>query len=268
MKTNRIVYFVSAFFILILSMSTAHAMAETPEEKGLAIAKEADSRDESFGDFTANMLMILRNKHGEESKREIRMRTLEVKEDGDKSLSIFDTPKDIKGTAFLNFTHTVGDDDQWLYLPALKRVKRISSRNKSGSFMGSEFAYEDISSQEVEKYTYKWIRDEVYADQECFVVEFYPVDQKNSGYTRQINWIDKSEYRVLKVEYFDRKNSHLKTLTSTGYQKYLDKYWRADEMLMINLQTGKSTKLIWSDYKFRTGLKSSDFNKNSLKRAR
>ena len=261
-------FLVSTFFILILFMITNIALAETPEEKGFIVAKEADLRNKGFGNFTSDMLMILRNKHGQESKRRIRIRTLEVKGDGDKSMTIFDTPRDVKGTAFLNFTHKVGDDDQWLYLPALKRVKRISSRNKSGSFMGSEFAYEDVSSQEVEKYTYKWIRDEVYEDQECFVVEYYPVDQKNSGYTRQVTWHDKSEYRVLKVEYFNRKKSHLKTLTSTGYQKYLDKHWRATEMFMINLQNGKNTKLVWSNYKFQTGLTDKDFNKNSLKRAR
>ena len=261
-------FLVSTFFILILFMITNIALAETPEEKGFIVAKEADLRNKGFGNFTSDMLMILRNKHGQESKRRIRIRTLEVKGDGDKSMTIFDTPRDVKGTAFLNFTHKVRDDDQWLYLPALKRVKRISSRNKSGSFMGSEFAYEDISSQEVEKYTYKWLRDEVYDGQKCFVVEYYPVDKKNSGYTRQVTWLDKDEYRVLKVEYFDRKKSHLKTLTSTGYQKYLDKYWRANEMFMVNLQTGKSTKLIWSNYKFQTGLTDKDFNKNSLKRAR
>lgn len=242
--------------------------AQTPEEKGLAIAKEADKRDAGFGDTTASMQMILRNKQGQESVRRIRVRTLEVQEDGDKSLSIFDTPRDVKGTAFLTFSHKVGDDDQWLYLPALKRVKRISSRAKSGSFMGSEFSYEDIASQEIEKYTYKWIRDETYEGQECFVVEFYPVDKKNSGYTRQVTWMDKTHYRPLKVEYYDRKKSHLKTLTIMGYKEYLDKYWRADEMYMVNHQTGKSTKLLMSDYKFRTGLKDSDFNQNSLRRAR
>jgi outer membrane lipoprotein-sorting protein len=196
------------------------------------------------------------------------MKILEVESDGDKNLTIFDNPRDVKGTAFLTYSHKVRDDDQWLYLPALKRVKRISSRNKSGSFMGSEFAYEDYASQEVEKYTYKWIRDEVYEGQESFVVERYPVDKKNSGYTRQVTWIDKKDYRTLKVEYFDRKNSHLKTLTIKGYKKYLDKYWRADELNMVNHQNGKSTRLEFSNYKFKIGLKDSDFNKNSLKRAR
>jgi outer membrane lipoprotein-sorting protein len=253
---------------LVFRIGTGIMAVQSPEDKGLAIAQEADKRDTDFGDFTANMQMILRNKQGQESKRKMRVRTLEVKEDGNKSLTIFDTPRDIKGTAFLNFTHKKGDDDQWLYLPALKRVKRISSRNKSGSFMGSEFAYEDISSQELEKYTYKWIRDEKYKGYECFVIEYYPVDKKNSGYTRQLTWLDKSQYRVWKVEYYDRKNSHLKTLTNKGYRQYLDKYWRADEMYMVNHQTGKSTKLIMSNCKFRTGLKDQDFNKNSLKRVR
>ncbi len=255
---------------LVLAVSLPHAatMAETAEEKGLAIAQEADKRDTGFGDFTADMLMVLRNKHGQQSNRKIRSRTLEVEDDGDKSMTIFDTPRDVKGTAFLNYTHKVGDDDQWLYLPALKRVKRISSRNKSGSFMGSEFAYEDISSQEVEKYTYKWIRDEVYDGRECFVIERYPVDRRNSGYIRQVSWIDKNEYREWKAGYYDRKNSLLKTLTVKGYQRYLDKYWRPDEMNMVNHQSGKSTTLIWSNYNFRTGLTKKNFNRNSLKRAR
>jgi hypothetical protein len=134
--------------------------------------------------------------------------------------------------------------------------------------MGSEFAYEDISSQEVEKYTYKWIRDEVYDGRKCFVVEQYPVDKKNSGYTRQVVWLDQVEYRVWKVEYFDRKQSLLKTLTVEGYQQYLDKYWRAEKMFMVNHQNGKSTDLVLSNYTFRVGLKDKDFNKNSLKRVR
>lgn len=252
-------------------MSLLHApcaFAETAEARGLAIAIEADRRDDGFVDYTAEMEMILKNKHGGESRRSIRLSTLEVTGDGDKSLSIFDTPKDVKGTAFLTYSHKVGDDDQWLYLPALKRVKRISSRNKSGSFMGSEFAYEDIASQEVEKYTFKYLREEPYQDQDCFVIESTPVDSKNSGYTRRISWIDKKEYRLLKVDYYDRTESLFKTLITDGYQQYLGRYWRPDSMHMVNHQTGKSTLLLWKNYSFRTGLTDKDFNSTSLKHAR
>jgi len=241
--------------------------AQTPEERGIEIAIDADERDKGFGDSSSELTMILRNKQGDESTRQMSNKTLEVENDGDKSLVIFNVPRDVKGTAFLSFTHKSGPDDQWLYLPALKRVKRISSDNKSGPFMGSEFAYEDISSQEVEKYTYKYIKDENIDGVNCFVIEKYPVDEK-SGYTRKIVWIDTDQYRTMKIDYYDRKNSLLKTLTYHEYNQYLDKYWRANKMSMINHQTGKSTDLLFNDYKFANGFSESDFNQNSLKRAR
>ncbi len=261
-KMGRIIW----IGLVVLALSGL-AFAETPEEKGLAIAMEDDKRDNGFVDYQANLEMILKNRHGEQSARYLRTKNLEVKDDGDKSLAVFDKPRDIKGTALLNFTHKTGTDDQWLYLPALKRVKRISSANKSGSFMGSEFAYEDLTSQEVEKYTYKWIRDEKYESMECFVFERYPT-YRNSGYTRQVVWLDKREYRLLKINFYDRKNSLLKTQTFRGYHQYLAKYWHPDEMFMQNHQTEKSTLLKWSDYKFKNGFKDRDFNRNSLKRAR
>jgi len=242
-------------------------LAETPEAEGLRIATEHDRQDTGFGDSAATMQMILRNKQGDESVREVRVRTLEVEGDGDKSMSIFDAPADVKGTAFLTFSHINEPDDQWLYLPALKRVKRIASKNKSGPFMGSEFAYEDISSDEVEKYTYRYLRDEVLDGIDCYVVERDPVDEY-SGYTRQVVWFDKDEYRPQKIDYYDRKNDLLKTLTFHEYRQYLGRYWRGMRYEMVNHQTGKSTTLIWKEYSFRNGLTDRDFDQNTLKRAR
>ena len=129
--------------ILIVTLAllgNSVCLAQTPQEKGLAIAVEADKRNTGWANSTTEMFMTLRNAQGQESKRRMRSKTLEVKNDGDKSLTIFDHPRDVKGTAFLSFTHATRPDDQWLYLPALRRVKRISSANKSGPFMGSEFA--------------------------------------------------------------------------------------------------------------------------------
>lgn len=259
--------------MLALLPLTSPALAESaeqkPEEKGLEIAREADARGEGFGDFQAAMRMVLISKRGDTSERELRVMTLEGTGDteGDKSLTIFDTPRDVRGTALLTWSYKTQDDDQWLYLPALRRVKTIASRNQSGSFMGSEFAFEDMRAQEVEKYTYKYLRDEACGEQTCFVMERYPTD-KYSGYTRQVVWMDQAEYRVQKIEYYDRKKSHLKTLTMTGYQQYKDKFWRPDEMEMVNHQTGKSTKLYWSDYRYDTGLTEADFDQNALKRLR
>lgn len=253
--------------LIILSFSCSVYAADESNARGLEIAQEADLRDTGFIDSTAKMKMELKNKQGQTNTRQVRVKTLEVNGDGDKGLSIFDTPADIKGTASLTYSHALKPDEQWLYLPALKRVKRISSKNKSGPFMGSEFAYEDISSQEIDKYTYKYIKDDVVNEIECFLIERYPA-YKHSGYTRQQVWINKQEYRPEKIDFYDRKNVLLKTLTYSGYQKYLDKFWRADNMHMSNHQTGKSTTLSWNDYQFKTGLTDNDFNRNSLKRAK
>lgn len=253
--------------IILCLVIGVNAYAQTPEQRGLEIAQEADRRDLGFGDSRADMIMVLKNKQGQSSTRKLHVKTLEQRHDGDKSLTIFNHPKDVKGTALLTFTHKRDTDDQWLYLPALKRVKRIASKNKSGPFMGSEFAYEDMASQEVEKYRYRYIQNEACGAQKCFKIERYPVD-KFSGYTRQLVWIDTQEYRVMKVEFFDRKNTLLKTLEFSDYQQFLGQYWRAMNMAMKNHQTHKSTDLKWSNYRFKTGLKDSDFNKNSLKRVR
>ena len=127
-------------------------------QSGIDIAKKADIADQGFVSTAVNIKMILKNKNGQTSERLMSNKILELTEDGDKSMITFNSPRDVKGTSTLTFTHKVGDDDQWLYLPSIKRVKRISSSNKSGPFMGSEFSYEDLSSQEVEKYTYKFFR--------------------------------------------------------------------------------------------------------------
>ncbi|MBT3816289.1 MAG: outer membrane lipoprotein-sorting protein, partial [Methylococcales bacterium] len=136
--------FITVFWML----SNAASAIEAINSRGLEIITEVDRRDTGFGDVQMDMVMILRNKSGAESLRSLSMKTLEIIGDGDKSLTIFDRPRDIKGTAFLSFTHPLTADEQWLYLPALKRVKRISSSNKSGPFLGSEYAFEDLTSFE------------------------------------------------------------------------------------------------------------------------
>jgi hypothetical protein len=260
------------FTSLTLAITSTHAIAETltdqsSEQRGLAISQEAKSRDIGWVDNVSDMVMTLRNKQGQESIREIKTKTLEQLDDGDKSLTIFNKPRDVKGTSFLSFSHPVGNDDQWLYLPSLKRVKRISSRNKSGPFMGSEFSFEDLSSFEIDKYRYNHLGEEKANGIDSFMIEQFPVDE-NSGYTRRIVWLDKVEYRVQKIDFYDRKNSLLKTLTYKNYKQYLSKYWRADSAEMVNHQSGKSTELQWHNYAFKTGLVDGDFNRNTLKRAR
>ena len=251
-------------FALILMLLSSMVLAETPAERGLAIINEVDRRNQGWQDSNGDMEMILRNRQGKESRRTLQVSLLEVIGDGDKSLAIFDSPRDIKGTAFLSYSHALTPDEQWLYLSALKRVKRISSRNKSGPFVGSEFAYEDLSSFEVEKYSYIYLRDEELKGLDCYLLELKP-EYEYSGYSKSFLWVDKAHYRLQKIEYYDRKGSLLKTQEFNDYRLYLDKYWRALTITMDNHQNGKSTILKLKNYEFKTGLTDNDFTKHNLK---
>ncbi len=245
------------------------AVGERPDVRGRAVAVEADRQDLGWHDTRSRMRMILRNRSGEESTRELRRLALEVTEEGsgDRSLIVFDSPRDIEGTALLSHTKILEPDDQWLYLPALRRVKRISSANKSGPFVGSEFAFEDLVSQEVDKYEYRWLRAETCGEQECAVVERFPL-YENSGYVRQVVWWDTEEYRVQRIDFYDRKDAPLKTLTYEGYREYADGYWRPDRMEMVNHQNGKSTLLVFEEWSFGGGLEAEDFTASRLRRVR
>ena len=260
---HKLKLIIAAFMTVALLPSLLYA--QSSEQQGLEIAQAAKAYDKGFTDFTANMIMTLKNKAGKTSTRNIRIKTLEVEGDGDKSLSIFDEPADVKGTAMLTFSHGLEPDDQWLYLPALKKVKRISSRNKSGPFMGSTFAFEDLGSQEIEKYSYNLLREEPCGEWQCYVIQRKP-EYKHSGYTSQVVWMDKEVYRVVKVDYYDRKKALLKTLVASNFSQYSGHYWRPGKMEMLNHLTGKSTLLEWADYQFQTGLSDRDFRSQSLKR--
>lgn len=253
--------------ITFTTIVATSAYAETAQEKGLRVSQETKATDIGWTDSSAQLEMILKNQHGETSTRKMRMKSIEQENDGDKSLNIFDSPNDVKGTAFLSFSHPTGNDDQWLYLPALKRVKRISSRNKSGSFLGSEFSFEDLTSFEVEKYSYEYLKDEVIDGENCWVIIQYPLD-KYSGYKKRIVWIDQSEYRIRKTDFYDRKDTLLKTLTFSNFHLLNEKYWRSQRLEMINHQSGKSTVLNFNHYVLMQGLDEKEFNKNALKRAR
>jgi len=255
----------------------SHQLSDQPnpqldkQQKGRTIFEEIDRRDLGFNDFSSQQEMILRNKSGQESRRVMENTVLEgdadSKTDGDKTLIVFREPKRIRGTALITHAHSQRDDDQWLYLPALGRVKRISGASKAGSFVGSEFSYEDLAPQEVDDYSYEYIEDEIYTGQDCFKVIRIPKD-KDSGYTRQIIWVDKAEYRIQKIEFYDRKHTLIKILTVSGYQKYMDQYWRPGRLSMVNQQDGKSTEMIATNYVFRQGLTDADFSENSLRRVR
>jgi hypothetical protein len=244
---------------------TSLSLAQSPERQGLAIAEKAHHLNTGFGDMSANLTLVLHNKEQQTSKRSLRLWMLETPY-GDKTRCCCDHPKDIKGVSLLTITHKQKNNDQWLYLPALKRVKRIIAANSASSFMGSEFSYSDFASSVLEKYTYEYIRDESYEDQRCFVVSVTPKKINHRGYHHRMLWFDQTHHRTLKVEYYGQRDNLVKTLTLSNYRLFMNTFWRPCIMTMVNYETEKSSELIWTDIRFQTGLKDRDFTTHSLTR--
>jgi outer membrane lipoprotein-sorting protein len=241
------------------------SVCQTDEQRGHEIAERADRLTRGYGDLTARLTMVLRDRKGRERRREMRIQVLETEGDREWTLLVFDNPRDLRGTALLTHGNPSGDDDQWLYLPALKRVKRIVSSGGSGSFMGSEFSYEDIRSQAIDRHRYRLAGEELLEGNDCWIVERVPRDLE-STYSRQLIWIDRSEHRVRRLDYYDRSEQLLKTLLLKGFRRHLDRFWRPDEMEMVNHQTGRSTRILWHEYEFGVGLDQRDFDRASLER--
>jgi hypothetical protein len=232
---------------------------------GREIAEQADATQRGFVDESVATTMYLINAREDTVVRELKNLTIERENSEDYSLIQFLNPPDVRGTGLLTYQNPRGDDQQWLYLPELRRVKKISSRNKSGAFMGSEFAYEDITNNMLEKFEYTLLGEEEYEGKMCYVVDRVPT-YENSGYTKIKTWYERDRFLFVRAEYTDRKNSLLKVLTLHGWKQYESGTWRADRMVMENLQTKKKSILIFGDRRMDVGLEESQFNQRNLQR--
>ncbi|MEK7285882.1 MAG: outer membrane lipoprotein-sorting protein [Nitrospirota bacterium] len=250
--------------IIIAMMIAVPAYGLTPQaQRGLDIATETDRKDSGFGDYRVQGKMTLKSPNGDTSYRSFTMKTLEVSGDGDKRIVRFDEPKDLSGMVSLTYSHGLKPDDQWLYLPALGRVKRLAARDKTGSFAGSEFSFEDIATFEVNKYTYQYLRDDNLDGKSAFVLENKPA-YAYSGYSRIMEWEDQTVYQPVRLLYYDVADRPFKELRLYNYAQFLGQYWRPMKIVMRNLQTGAESTIEWSNYQFRTGQKETQFQPDAL----
>lgn len=250
-----------ALSALALGAFCAPAAAD-PTAKGLEIARKCDAANAGFGSEEARVEMVLVNAGGDRVERKLGMKTLEVDGDGDRSLLTFEWPPDVKGTRLLTHAHPGDDDDQWLYLPAMRRVKRISARSQSAAFMGSEFAFEDLGGQEVSKYTWRLESEEKVGDRDVWKLTRVPTN-KRSGYSKQVVWMDKQYCQPVKIDYHDRKKTLLKTMTATAFTRH-GKWWRPQSLEMVNHQTHKKSILKWAARSMQADLDEDDFDKDAL----
>jgi hypothetical protein len=255
----------SKFYVLLtLLVNCSLLWAASPQEEGLKLAKELEAANIGFKGDTSIMKMTLIDAHGTKTVREMEGKVLEVDGDGDKSLINFLNPKDVKGTKMLTWSHKNGDDDQWLYLPSLKRVKRISSSGKASSFMGSEFSYEDLGSQEIEKFKFELLKSD---DKELKKLARFPKDEADSGYSKQVLFISPKYMSAVKAEYYDRKKELLKVASFDGFKAYNvggKTMYRASSIHMKNVQTKKESIITWENREIGKKLKDSDFESKNL----
>ncbi len=251
------------------------------EQSGKVIFQAIDQRHNSnYVDLEVELGMLLTSRKGRVTERKLRIRQLEENSDGDRVIVVFDEPGNIRGTGLLTYTHLDDVDDQWLFLPALNRVKKIASRNKSGAFVGSEFSYEDLTAPEVEKFHYRHLGDEACPEIvpviQCALVERVAKDEF-SGYSKELHWISPDHYLTRRVEYYDkRKGNLIKILRLSDYRSYPiagednpQRLWKPHRMVMENVRTANRTELVWGTFKFAQGFTlERHFSLSSLRRVR
>lgn len=232
------------------------------DPKGDEIMKKNDSLKKANDSYSLTT-MILINSQGDKKVRQLKMYSKEAT-DGTNSFIEFVEPADVKGTRFLTIGHKKGDDEQRLYLPALGKVRRISSSKKGGSFMGSDLNYFDMEDHDLTDFKYQYLRDGNYSTMDCFVVEMIPL-QDNAPYSKQIAWINKANYYVYKVECYEKNNQKdpMKTivfLEVTNYQGVL----LPQKMVVDHHFNKHKTLLSMTEQKVNIGLKDSIFSIQNL----
>lgn len=257
-----------AGFYLCLSALIAFLIGNTANaSSGDSIIEAVDSHEDGYRNLKSNVTMILDNGAGRTRERHLDVYTIESLPFGDKRRFVFNQPADINGTAVLIHSNVVKDDDQWVYLPAFKRIKRVASRNKSSPFVGSEYSYEDLASQEQPKYINAYLQSVDCGELKCDMVERVP-NFPNSAYSKIVVYVDKQHRRYRKVEYFDKSGKHTKTQLLEDYQLYDKRYWLANKSTMINHVNNKKTIMLWKNIQLKTAQNETQFTANALKRAR
>jgi outer membrane lipoprotein-sorting protein len=249
----------------LLTAGTAGLYAQTPNGtlSGYDIMKLADDR--YAGDSAQyNLTMTLLSGRGAPRVREVSYYFKDYG-DTDKILMVFKTPRDVAGTGYLSFGYdTDQDDDVWLYLPAMKRVRRISGSGKNDDFMGTDFTYEDMGSRSLSKDTFTLQGEETLDGAPCWVVEAKPTDT-NDPYGRRVIWVRKDSSLIAAADYYDRRNRLLKELRLSGITR-IDGVWTTRRMEMTNVQSGHSTVIEMSDIRFNVPLEDSLFTVATLER--
>ncbi len=228
------------------------------------IMVKVDTRDN--GDTRQSIMnMILTNKAGETRSRVIRSSQKDYGEDS-KAQMIFLEPADVGGTGYLSYEYDVvgKDDNRWLYMPALRKIRRISGSSNDDYFMGSDFTYDDMGDRNVDEDTHALISSDVVNDYDCYKIKSTPVDE-DDNYTEKTVWVRKDIFMTIKVEYFN-DYGHQKTLSVSNIEDFSG-VMMPRNMTMVNHEENHKTELVFNDIVVNNELDDNLFLPATLKRA-
>lgn len=248
--------------VMTLIMVVLLSVPVFAEMTGRQVMEAVDDRD-TGEEQIAEMTMTLIKSTGRKRVRKVKLWQKEFG-DGERSLMRFLEPADVAGTGFLVWEHKKKDDDQWLYLPAQKKVRRISSDEKDDSFMGTDFSYEDLGSHHLDDYAYVLLPDEPYDGHECYVVKGVPKQGTEKTYSKTVSWVRKDIFVTVKIDFFDKGDQLLKRLQVRDLEN-IDGIWTETNMEMENIQKKHKTVLTFENIQHNSGLADDIFTERNLR---
>jgi len=256
--------------ILLLAVFCVFAASLHAQElSGRQIMEKALNKT-SWQDMVGNVQLILTNERGQQRIRRIKMYSRKRNANESDMLMRFVAPADVKGIGFLTIEHQNSDDERYLYLPALRRVKRIASSGKGGNFMASDFTYYDIGKPKLNDWTYKRLPDEAVNGQACYKLECLPADDqiaKDTGYGKIIRWIRKDIWITVKSEYYDRAGRLWKQLEVPKVEQ-ISGVWFQTDMIMKDVQNNHRSEMRFSDLKVNQNIPKNFFSQRYLQRGK
>ncbi|OGL04246.1 MAG: hypothetical protein A3I03_04620 [Candidatus Rokubacteria bacterium RIFCSPLOWO2_02_FULL_68_19] len=216
-------------------------------------------------DMRARVTMRLVSRDGKERVRELTMSRRDLQDGGEQRYFIyFHRPPDVRDMTFLVWKYPGKDDDRWLYVPALKLVRRIAASDKRSSFAGSDFSYEDVSGREPEEDTHKLLREEKVGERPASVVESVPKDPASVDFSRKVSWIDKATWLPLKEEYYDRRGELARVFTAEEL-KEIQGFWTVTKRVMKNVKTGHWSESVMAEVRYNQKLSPDLFSERALR---
>jgi len=216
-------------------------------------------------DMRARVVMRLISSDGRERIRDMILTRRNIESGGEQRYFIFFTrPPDVRDMSFLVHRFPDRDDDRWLYLPAVKAVRRIAASDKNTSFVGSDFTYEDVSGRDPIDDTHALIREEKFMQRDTFVVKSVPRNPANADFSRKESWVDKATWLPLKEEFYDRRGDLSRVFTAPE-MKQIEGFWTATKRVMKNAQSGHKTEVELSEVRYNRKLSADLFTERSLR---